>query len=338
MPIQGFTRLRKFQIGATTSIGSNVAATRILPWRAPIEVEPARELPDVDMGSLDPILASFNGPQEVTASAEGKAAFDDMPYFWSGLLKGGVTATGGGSAKTWVWQAASLSADAFPYFTAEYGDDVTNDVTIAGGGILDSGEIGFDEDLGAFDLSGDFVFARAQLGGNFTGGLTIDATPNWLYGADTEVFIDTVAASIGTTKLVDDVHSQNTAINGNNDRKRFANGSNTRFELAGYGRGAREGTITIVRAKTAASIAERASLDDEPVPTRYIEIRTTSPEIITGSTPYSQSQRYAAELLTATDGEIGGNSTIEFTYRVKYDATLGYAYRVVVVNTLTGTI
>ena len=336
MPIQGFTRFRKFQIGATTSIGSNVPATRILPWRAPIDVEPARELPDVDMGSLDPILASFNGPQEVTASAEGKAAYNDMPYFWSGLLKGQVTPTGGGTAKTWTWQAASLSADSYPYFTAEWGND-TRTIT-AGGGIIDSGEIGFDEDLSAFDLSADFVFARANLAGGFTGGLTIDDTPNWIYGADTEVYIDTAAGSIGTTKLTDDVHSATFAVNGNNDRKRFANGSNTRFQLAGYGRGAREGTVTIVRAETASAIAEMQTLDDEPVPVRFIELKTTSPEIITGSTPFSQSIRVAAELLTAVPGEIGGNATIEFTYRVKYNSTLGYAYRVVVVCETTGTI
>ena len=332
MTIQGFTRFRKFQLGKQTALSSNVPATRILPWRGSISVEPARELPDVDLGSLDPIMASFNGPKEITKPNAGKAAYNDMPYFWAGLLKGGVTPTGGGSAKTWTFQAASLTADAYEYFLGEWGDDVSSDVIIATGGIIDSGEIGFDDSLGAFDLSADMVFANAALGTNgFTGGLTIDASPNWLYGADTEVFIDTAAGSIGTTKLTDDVHSQNTAINGNNDRKRFANGSNTRFQLAGYGRGAREGTITIVRAKTTASVAERQTLDDEPVPTRYIEIRTTSPEIITGSTPFSQSQRYAAELLTATDGEIGGNSTIEFTYRIKYDATLGYAYRVVVV-------
>ena len=332
MPIQGFTRFRKLQVGATTSIGSNVAATRILPWRGPIDVEPARELPDVDTGSLDPILASFNGPLEVTQSAEGKAAFDDMSYYWSGLLKGGVTPTGA-TAKTWVWQAASLSADAYPYFTAEWGDDTGG--VVAGGGIIDSGEVGFGDDLGAWDLSGDFVYARARFSTTpFTGGLTIDATPNWIYGADTEVYLDTAAGSIGTTKLSDDVHAATFAVNGNNDRKRFANGSNTRFQLAGYGRGAREGTVTITRAETASALTEQATLLSEPVPVRYIELRTTSPEIITGVTPYSQSIRVAAELLTVTNGEIGGNAVLEFTYRVKYDATLAYAYRVVVVNTL----
>jgi len=92
--------------------------------------------------------------------------------------------------------------------------------------------------------------------------------------------------------------------------------------------------VTIVVAKTAATIAERATLQVTPVPSRYIEIKTTSPEIITGSTPYSQSIRIPTRLRTAVDGELGGNSTITFTYRGFYDSTLTYAIRAVVVNTL----
>jgi hypothetical protein len=123
-------------------------------------------------------------------------------------------------------------------------------------------------------------------------------------------------------------------VNNNLDRKRFANGSNTRFNLAGYGRGEREITVELTVAKTSVSIAERATLDDDPVANRYLELRTTSPVIITGSTPYSQSIRIPARLITAEDDEIGGNSVIKLTYRGFYDSTTGYALRVVCVNTL----
>ena len=164
-----------------------------------------------------------------------------------------------------------------------------------------------------------------------TGGITIDANPNWVYGADTEIYLDTVAASIGTTKVQDAVHGMTFTVNNNLDQKRFANGSNTRFQLAGYGRGAREVTLELVLAKTTATIAEAATLDDSPVPNRYIEIKTTSPEIITGSTPFSQSIRVPMRLMSASDGEIGGNSTITLTYRGFYDSTLLYALKAVVV-------
>ena len=140
---------------------------------------------------------------------------------------------------------------------------------------------------------------------------------------------------IGGTKWTDTVHGAQLTVNNNLDRKRFANGSNTRFNLAGYGRGAREIELEVTVAKSAASLAERATLDDDPIANRYIEIKTTSPVIITGVTPYSQSIRLPARLISAEDDEIGGNSTIVLTYRGFYDATLGYALRAVVVNTLS---
>jgi hypothetical protein len=163
----------------------------------------------------------------------------------------------------------------------------------------------------------------------------VDDTPQWVYGTDTEVYIDSTAGAIGTTKETDDIRGFTFRITNNLDQKRFANGSNTRFQLAGYGRGPREIEVELVREKTTRSIAERATLDDEPVPSRYIELRTTSPEIITGSTPWSQSIRVPVRLISVEDGEIDNNDVLTFTYRGFYDSTLTYALRVVVVNTLS---
>lgn len=333
MPIAGFIRFREHQVGSQTSLSSNTAATRVLPYRGPIEIEPNREQPDVDEGSLDPIMAPFAGAKEVTGTWEGKLAYNDAPYLFAGLIKSGVTPTGG-TAKSWVFQAASLTADGVQLYSDQWGDDVTTDWINAGGGTIDSLELGFDEDLSAWDVNADLIYANADLGAGPTGGLTVDSAPTWVYGADTEVYIDTVYSSIGTTKLTDAVHSAQWTINNNLDQKRFANGSNSRFNLAGYGRGAREIELEIRVAKTAATIAERATIDDTPVPKRFIETKVTSPEIITGSTPYSMSIRSPMRLITATDDEIDNNSIIVFTYRGFYDGDLGYALRGAVVNTL----
>ena len=200
MPIQGFVRFREHQVGSQTSLSSNSAATRVLPYRGPIEVEPNREQPDVDEGSLDPILAPFAGAKEVTGSWEGKLAYNDAPYLFAGLIKSGVTPTGA-TAKSWAFQAASLTADGVQLFVDQWGDDVTTDWINAGGGTIDSLELGFDEDLGAWDVSADLIYANADLGGGPTGGLTVDSAPTWVYGADTEVYLDTAFGSIGSTKL-----------------------------------------------------------------------------------------------------------------------------------------
>lgn len=334
MPISGQTRFRKHQVGSQSSLSSNTAATRILPYRGAIVFDPQRTDPDVDTGSLDTILAPFNGPAETTGSWEGKEAFDDAPYLWAGAIKAGVSPTGA-TAKTWVFQAASLTSDTIQLYTDQWGDDYSTDVQTGGGGVINSLELSFGDDLAPMDVNAELYFARYQAGASFTGGLTIDDTPQWVYGTDTEVYLDSAFGSIGATKLTDAIHGVTFRLNNNLDRKRFANGSNTRFEIAGYGRGQREIEIELVLAKTTATTAEAATLDDTPVPNRFIEIKTTSPEIITGSTPYSQSIRVPARLISRSDGEIGGNTTITLTYRGYYDSNLGYALRVVVVNTLS---
>lgn len=335
MPIQGFTRFRKHQIGIQASFGSNTAATRVLPYSGMITVEPNRTQPDVDTGSLDPILPSFLGAVDVTGEWTGKAAYDDMPYLWALALKGGVTPTGAGNAKTWTFQAASLTADDYAYVTDQWGDDATTDVLVAGSGIIDTLTVGFPDDLSAFDVTAGLVYARADFGSYYTGGLTIDTAPEWLYGAHTTIYFDTAPGSIGITPLADAVHAAEISITGNNDRKRFANGSNTGFQLAGYGRGSREIEFTLTVAKTAATIAEAQTIDDSTVPTRYFDIKTVSTDLIAGTaTPYQHSIRFAAELIGREDSELNANTTIVLRYRIKYDSTLGYAIRTQVVNAL----
>jgi hypothetical protein len=336
MPIAGFVRFRKHQWGVSSSMSSNVAATRIMPFRGPVVVEPNRETPDVDTGSLDPVLASFLGPRDVSASEEGKAAFDDLPYIYALGVKGGVTPTGGATGRIWTFQAASLTLDPFDYVTDQWGDDVTADLITGGAGVINSWTFGFGEDLSAFDVSADLLFARVSMGSNgFTGGLTIDTSPKWVYGAHTVVYMDAAAGNIGVSPILDAIHAASLSVNNNIDQKRFANGSNTAFELAGFGRGPREIEFKITVAKTVATITEAQTLDDNPVPKRFFDIKTTSTDLVAGgSTPYSNSIRFAAELIGRSDAEINNNSVIELTYRGMYDATLGYALRCSVVNAL----
>ncbi len=334
MPIQGFIRFRKHQVGKETTFGSNSPATRRLPYRGAIVVNPNRETPDVDTGSIDPVLASFYGATEVTGAWEGKAAFDDLPNIYSAGVMGGITPTGSATGRVWTYQAASLTPDIFDTFTDEWGDDVTSDSIVAAGGVINDFEFSFAEDLSAFDITGNLYYSKATFGAAFTAGLTVDDTPNWMYGAHTVVYMDSNALAIGITPLTTTVHAATFSVNNNLDRKRYADGSNVGWNLAGYGRGPREVTFTLRLAKTTQSVAEAQTLDDTPVPTRYFDIKTTSTEIIPGgSTPYSNSIRFPAELISRADTEIDNNSVIDLTYRGKYDPTLAYALKFVVVNT-----
>jgi hypothetical protein len=108
MPIQGFRRFRKHQVGVQSSFSSNTSATRVLPYRGAIDVDPALVIPDVDTGSLDPMLAPYAGAAVYGGTwGDGKLAYDDAPWLWALLLKSSGAPTGGGTAKTHTFQAAS---------------------------------------------------------------------------------------------------------------------------------------------------------------------------------------------------------------------------------------
>ena len=78
-------------------------------------------------------------------------------------------------------------------------------------------------------------------------------------------------------------------------------------------------------------MAEENTLDDDPVPDRYIRLYTASS--VSG---YTYERQGAFRLYSVADGEIGGNATKILTYRAFYSSTLGYAFRARVANTLPG--
>jgi hypothetical protein len=343
--IQGFTRFRKWQVGKETTLGTAVAATRVLPYRGVLTANPNWTDPDVDTGSLDPIVAPYRTAIDATSTMTGKAAYDDLPYLYSGTFKGGVTPTGGGAAKTWTYTAASLTADPFETFTGQFGDDA--DTTLGGwaqpvGGTIEQLQLNGPDDLGAFDVNAQWRFADVNGWGNHalsgtvpTPALTVDANSKWMYLADTELYIDSTAGTIGTTKISDAVHNVSISIDNNLDQKRFANGSNARFSLAGYGRGARVIEVTVVFAKSTATQAEAFDVFSLSPVNRYVEIRTTAPDIITGSTHYSNSIKVPLRYRTRADGERNNNTIVTLVGRAFYDSTLTYAIQAVCVNALT---
>lgn len=333
--VAGLVRQRKHQVGFQSALLTAVPATRVMPYRGNIDVNPNRTDPDVDTGSLDPIIAPTLGPQDISATWAGAKvlAFNDLPVIWSAALKGGVTPTGA-VAKTWHYQIASLTADSFDVLTDEYGDDTSaTDGIQAIGGVIDSFDYGFADDLGVWDINAALIFAKANMATDRTAALTVDSNPTWLYGGQTLVYNDTTPGSIGITPWLSTIHGANVSVANNLDKKRFANGSNNHKQLSGYGRGQRVIEIKFTTAKTAQAITERATLTAEPS-NRYLALSTTSDVIITGSTTYSALQKFPARLFSVTDGEIGGNATLEFTYHAFYSATLGYAGDFTTVNTL----
>ncbi len=333
----GLVRLRTNQIGKQTVFATLVPATVRLPWKGILEYDPQREDQDVDVGSIDPVLPPIPGAPNISWNPTGPVYYNNLPYRLAAALKGGVTAAGATAAKTWTYQVASLTADAFDYFTVESGDDTNaTDGQTAFGGVIDTFEDTLPDDLGPITFSDSWIFAGANLATARTGALTVDTNPTAVMGDETNISLDVAAGSMGISLINNALHGAVLRISNNIDKKRLANGSNSRRQYAGWARGPRQIELVLTFAKEAVPISERATLDDVPVPTRYIQMLTTS-EVSIGvtATKYSYLRNGAFKLFSATDGEIGGNATLVLTYHAVYDPTLTYAFKAVAVCGLT---
>lgn len=332
----GLVRLRANQLGKQTLIHTPVAATRRMPWKGLVTYDPQRTDPEIDTGSIDPVIRPYSMAPVIEWSPTGVLDYDSLPHRLSAGLKGGVSPVVTSTSAVWTYQIASLTADAFDYWTLDSGDDQSaTDGIEAYGGVADQLQETMGEELGPIEFSDAWVFAGANLATDRTAGLTVDEDITFVMGDETDITIDGTAGSIGITPIVDAFHTYELSINNNLDRKRFANGSNGRRKIAGYGRGGREIELTLRFAKNAATMAEFNTLDDDTVVPKYIQIRTISPVLASAGVPFSYIRRGAFRLYAGSFGEIGGNATIDLTYRAFYDSTLAYAYRAVVTNQLT---
>ena len=336
--LPGNVRLRAFQIGKETTFGTAVNATR----RLPLTFAPAFDLhvtfPTADTGTLDRALAPYKMASDINGQLTGQTAFNDLPYLFAASVMGGVTPVGAGPY-TWTYSPAYTSQDVFEIFTAEVGDE-TGDQYQLTDGVINQLQFAYPEDLGPIATTADWYFSAIpkgpQTGFTRTGGLQVDPAPNWVYAADTSLYIDSVAGNIETTKLTNTMHSATITLNNNLDKKRFANGSNTRFQLAGFGRGARMFTAQFTFAKSTVGIAEVANwLNANPVE-RFVGLKTISPAIAGAGTPYSLDIRFAGFWTTNTYGTYAtGNTTDVLTCEGFIDQTLAYPFWIQAVNSLS---
>jgi len=331
--LPGNVRFRAFQLGLQTTFGTPVAATRRMPWRFNPTVDPHWTDPDVDTGTLDPAISPYRTALDVTGQSTGPLAANDAQALWSALLKS-ETPTGT-TAKTWDWDPAATSADAYELLTAEWGDEVAGDQWRYQDGIVDQLQLQFPQDLGPIMHTADWRFATTTYPQARTAGLSVDTNPTWLYAADTTLSINDTAGSIGITPLTNTMHDASINIQANNDVKRFANGSNTNFAVAGYGRGPRTMETTFTFAKSTAALSEFAKWLNANAQERFVQLDTTTRVLITGSTFYSQRIRFAGYWFTRSEQSVGSNTAGQLVCRHIHDPALVTPIGVRLINTMS---
>ena len=333
--LPGNVRLRAFQLGKETTFGTTVPATRRFGWSFAPTVDPHWTYPTSDTGTLDEALPPYRMAIDVTGTATGPLAYNDAPYLWAALTKGGITPTGGGTAKTWTYTPASTSQDIFEIFTGEWGDETADQFQYADG-VLEKLVLTFPQDLGPIAVSADWRFASAAYPSAITGALQVDPSPTWAYAADTSYRFNDTAGAIDTTALTNSIHDTVLTITNNLDVKRFQNGSNSRFQAAGYGRGARTFEVQYNFAKSTAGLAEIAKWLNTNPQERFASIRTDSVQAAQAGINYSQHILFSGYWFTRAEGTYGtANTTAQLVCRGWLDQTLTYPFNVAVVNTLT---
>jgi hypothetical protein len=337
MPIAGARKLRQWGFSAAQSAhGTAATPTEAVPWGGILEINPNwTTIDNVDTGSIDEYMLPYRTVTDSSVTLEGPLAYNSIPLLMAAGVRGGVTATGG-PAYTWAHQALSLTGTTLDEFSAQWGDDYPNDGVRLRDGVVEQIEFTMGDDLGPWQVSSQWYFGQVSPNVTRVSGLVVGSNLAWVYGADTALFLNSTAGTIGTTQISDALHSAKVTITNTIDRKRFANGSNTRFAVSAFYLGERtiEAEFTFAKADAIVGLTNselRNFLNATPV-TRYVELVATSTEIITGSTPYSWSLRLPLTWRTKGEGEMNANTTVTLTGTGRYDSGLGYALRSSVVN------
>jgi hypothetical protein len=341
MPIQGFARNRFHQFGLQTVVNTPVNATRRIAFRGVPDINPNWTDQEVDTGSIDIAVPPYRVGSDITESLTAPMNFHHIPMLMAAGVRGGVTPSNSGTSYTWAHQSVSLTSTTLDTFTEEMGDDVTpapEDSFQLYGGVVERLTMGFDETLGPWTVAADWRFSGVNAHRTPTAGLVVGSNLPLVMGADTALYIDDTSGGIGGTLIADSLHSAEVRIENTIDLKRFAQGSNTRFQISGYGLSARVIGATFRFAKTSQIVA---ALNSETVDwlnatavNRYVKLLTTSTVEASAGIPYSWDQRFAGTWRVRSDVEIGGNAVVELQLMGHYDASLGYAYRSSVTNQL----
>lgn len=335
-PQAGVTRLRAFQLGLESAFKTAVPATRRMPWAFSPTVNPNWTKTTADTGTLDLAIAPYATALDVTGTATGQLFSNDAPTLISAGVMGGLSFTGGGTAKTLTAAPSSTTQNVFDTYTGEAFDDATADAWSFSGGIITDFQLEYPQDQGPINLTANWRFAKiAAYPATPTPALTVDTSPVPLYCADTKFYINDTSGAIGTTQLVDQIYGATLGVQNNIDVKRWANGNSTRFEVGNYGRGERVLDFMWTFAKATAAIAEAAKWIAASPTERYAEIHTTSLVEAQTAVPHQLIWRIPGYWFTRADLAINTNTAFSLSGQQIVDSGLGYPFQVTSISTRT---
>ncbi len=348
MAVAGLTRLRKHQFGRQSAFGTAVAATKVYPYSGVPDVNLSWTDPQVDVGSLDPVVSPYHEGFELTAALTDPAVwYNCLPLkligFFGKNTTTAITPTGAGSSKTWTITPHSTSVDDPDVFTYQFGDDVTTDWYQLSDGIIETLEFTGPDTMAAVSSSDTWRFGRVKSTGStdynvgsVPTSLAVETGAAVVYLKDAAIYIASTSAGLGAGQVSNALHSFTLRLGGGIDQKRYANGTQS-FEPQNYARADRSIELELTFAKTSATVGTGSESDawmSEDAIDRFVKITFTSLLLAETAVPYSWTFTMPMRYYTRSEGEIGGNSTVVLTGHAFYDAGFGSAFTTTVVNTL----
>lgn len=332
MPLQGYVRFRKNQIGFQAGLGTAVAADHVLPLRGRPNVDNAWTEQDVDTGNYFPTLPPYRGPQQSTLPLTGQLDYNTAVDLFRMLL--GPETPSGGTAYTWGWQISGGTAIPWDYATIESLDDA--DEYQLKDCILESLRISIPEGLGALTVDAATRVGTTTYPGTATPGLAVsDLDYHLVYGKDAQLFLDSAGTAIGDTPLAGALQAADVTISNTIDEKRFADGTQS-FGASDFGRAGMAVNARFTLAKTDDVLAECENWAADAAVDRYLSLVTTSVEMAEGTaTPFSMAISFPGRWYVHEEAEIGGNAVVVLESQAFADADL-YALKVDVVSTNSG--
>lgn len=183
------------QLGVESVEGTAVAADKLL---GAISISPSLQAETSDFRPQGYKYRTLvvPGKEWVEASLEGIGNFDELVYFLASLVGTPTITTVNTTGKQHVFTPSSTAADTIKTFTIEQGSSVR--AHSFSGAVVSALGMEFTRD--SIEVSGQMI------GKAFLDGVTLTATPTAIamqpmLPATVNVFVDTTAAGLGTTKL-----------------------------------------------------------------------------------------------------------------------------------------
>jgi hypothetical protein len=333
MPVTlaGFVKNRRHQFGRQATFGTRVAAKRAYAFKGVPSVDPSWTDPDVDVGSIDWVVAPHREAPSYTATLTiPQLRYNDLNLILSGFFGGGVTPTGA-TAKTWLYEPPSTTVDTVDPFTYEFGDDVTTYWDQLSDGIIESFEVTWPEGKGAATGSVTWRFGSAH-GSGFSDfvdapvvptALSVDPNEIVVYGKDLGLYIasDAYDVNYAGSLVTDALHTATLRGSREIDEKRYLDGDQN-FDVDAFATAARTIELEAQWAKTADIVGEGSETDawfSTTAVDRYIRLFVEAVDEADTGVPYSWDTTMPMRYYTSEHTDSGGNATETLTAKAFYD-------------------